>query len=396
MLLFEEDSELFLHHGGDRPFNVAQMCWFASGHYEVPDAALRLFERKVYPFTSVASCEMGDFAPDLPAASDEIRTYMRRDYAVGTSGKDWLNSIQAAPYFVTYKHKSDVLSYRDVGTVFTKFVLDDDAPGIASGKDHDAACEDDNLKSHATNLCVQSESTVLLLSHPHLSLGTPILTGTEAASIRRMSEMIIFPARFRTVDELIVGGIPRQEWSGECPVGDWIGCRRGRLLCAFLPLVYSAGLDAPSISLERIGRYEVIRSTLYDGPKRVFSRAELQGVCGGFIAEHASVDDSLSLASFLAELSSATVADYCYCTRRARYIRPALSTAAAVDIEVSWSPTAREARYIAVNGRVRENVRMAIDGVNEQSIPFFDGASSSVENAVLPFKPFAAAWGRKS
>lgn len=396
MLLFERDPDLFLHHAGDRPFNIAQVCWFASGEYDVPEPALRLFQRKDYPFTSIASCEMGDFGPDFPAASDTIYTYMRSDYTVGTSGKDWLDSAQGAPYFVTYKQKADVCSYRDVGTVFSKFVLDDEVPGMASVETRIRGAEQDNLANHASSLSVQSASTVMMLTHPHLSLGIPSLTSHEPPSPRRLSEIIVFPSRFAGADEIAVGGAARRDWGGSCPVGSWIGCRRGRLLIAFLPLVYTADFDAPTISLQKIGSYEVIRSTFYDGPARTFSRDELQGVCGGFIAEHASVDDYVSLADFMSALTPAFTSDYFYRTRRARYVRPALANAEQIDIEVSWSPSVRDARYVAVNGQVRENVRTAIDGVSDEDLPFLNGGFSSSENSQVPYEPFGAAWARKS
>ncbi|MDG0813522.1 hypothetical protein [Cohnella rhizosphaerae] len=139
MLLFDKPDDLVLHHMGDVPFNVAQFCWFAGGEYHIPDTALRLFEAKPYPFRAVASCELGaGEGTDFLARSSRIETALFPDYALGTSSAPFGSMEQNNSYFVTYKRKEIVDAYRDIGTIFTKLVVNDEVPGtIVRAKDGD-------------------------------------------------------------------------------------------------------------------------------------------------------------------------------------------------------------------------------------------------------------------
>jgi hypothetical protein len=368
MLLFENDPALVVHHAADYPFNIAQMSWFASGSYHVPDRSLRMFESKPYPFSASATYEMGNVSPDYPARSDMITTYLHQDYTLGTAGTGWLTGEQCAPYFVTFKQQRDVRSYRDVGTVFTKLVLNDDMPGTVAPTACAKSGEEDNLKSYSGCKTVQWESTALVRS-----LAAPQdAVSAGGAMIARLSELVIFPCHHAQAAEIMVGGESRRAWDGTVAPGEWIACRRGRLLIAILPLAYSRDFGQAPVTLDKCNNYQVIRATFYSGCPRTFTRDELRHVFGGFVAEHASVDDYKSLAEFAESLRTSTViTDYLYTTRRTRYTRSATTQMPALDIETSWSPAASTMRFAAINGRVIDHRRLSIDGVAGAEIPFF-------------------------
>jgi len=393
MRLFEADPALVVHHQGDYPFNIAQMCWFAAGSYHVPEVAGHLFGHKTYPFTAVATCEVGNADPDFPAHQCAITSYLQPAFTLGTAENGWLGSGQCAPYFVTYKQRDPVGSYRDVGTVYTKLVVNDEVPGYVA----DTACasngEEDNLQSHSGVITVQSESTALVLTHPHLSLASaPDSLQGDPVPLTRLSELIVFPSHYANADELMVGGCMREGWNGTAATGEWIACRRGRMLIAFLPVAYSRDFGQAAVTLERINNYEVIRSTFYEGVERRFTRDELRFVCGGFVAEHASVDEYPSLAAFVEDLLAACVSDFVYTTRRSRYSRPSSRKRPALDIETSWSPAASTVRYLTVNGRVIERPRVLIDGIDEHDLPFLNTNVDPTETLSSPYAPFPISW----
>jgi hypothetical protein len=417
MLFFAPPADLVVHHLGDYPFNIAQMCWFAAGHYHPPRPALRLFRRKRYPFRAVATAEQGDAGPDFPARRVRIETFLREDFAVGTASTPFCGGEQTMSYFCLYRRRAPAADWRDLGTVFTKLVVNDDLPGLEqtareaapagaeanralqpqAPKAYANAGEVDCVTSRANTLALQDGPTALLLTHPHLALGGPagdgIIAGTQGTPLRRLSELVVFPAHHGGADELLVGGESRDGWAGEVPHGAWVVCRRGRLLIGVRPLACSRTLGPVRLSLETAGRYEFLRARFYEGVERRFSREELRHVFGGFVAEHASVDDFPSLAEFAAALAAGRFTDYFWTTRRVRYRRGALGPATPLEVEVSWSPGSHLPRIAAVNGRTVDlSVRAAYSGVRERDLPFLGEPFRSVPG-FFPWADFQVEWG---
>ena len=377
LLLFEPDHDLVLHHQGDVAFNVAQLCWYASGAYHVPDAARELFARKQYPFRAAATFEEGDAGPDFPAHSGRIETFLRADFTLGTSDTLLLSGEQTMGYFVTYKQRETVESFRDVGTVFTKMVVNDDAPGFAPPTPFANCGEQDNLDNRSNWRALQSDATALVLTHPHLSLGgqsdADEYQQKPALPLSRLSELVIFPSHFHRADEIIVGGAARATWSGAAAHGEWIVCRRGCLLVGVRPLAYSRLFGHARITLETANDYQFIRTTFYGGEPRVFSRNELRGFYGGFVAQHASTDDFDSLQEFADELAAGRFSDFFWTTRRVRYLRAATAHLPALDMETSWSPGSATPRFATVNGQIASGAPVEIDGVEAYDLPFLNG-----------------------
>jgi hypothetical protein len=398
MEVFNPQSLLSWHHQGDIPFSISGTCWTAVTHYHIPELALRLFAEKQYPFRAVATAEMGDAGGDFPARTVRIESHLEKDFTVGTATTPFLSGEQSSSYFVTYKRRPVVQSALDYGTVHTKLAVNDAVPGAftaastrADGTPYSEFIEQDNLDSKSNHITVQSGSTVLFLSHPHLALGgDPDFPERPVKPIRRLSEMVLFQTQFGGAEEILVGGAPRADWSGEVPHGQWIASRRGRLLIAFRPLTHTVGFGTPRITLEKINRYEVIRTDLYHGEERIFKRPQLRYLMGGFLAEHASVDDYGSLREFVAELEKARFTDFLFTTRRVRYRRPKGTRLEALELETSWSTGSHETRYALINGRPVTWPMVEIDGVKRESLPFLDETWQSIPDH-FPWKDFNVA-----
>jgi hypothetical protein len=388
--VFNPDHQFVLHHKGDLPHNIVNRCWTASGNYHVPPAAMRMFKSKTYPFRAVAMAESGDGSLDVPAGPVRIETYLQKDYTVGTSSTHFLGGEQSMTYFSTFKRKDEVESFRDIGTIFHKFTINDEVPGTlqfatdGAGKPYANSSEQDNLTSRCHMLTLQSDSTVMLHTQPAPSLGgidlsqlAIVLPGqTEAAKpkrIRRLNEMLVFPAHFSGADEVRIGNRAVSSWSGEANAGEWIGARIGKLLIAVRPMAYTDALGAPVVTLEKINNYEVIRTTFYNGPERTFTRGELKLVFGGCVIEHASTDEYASLAAFMDALSKSLFTDFHLTTRRMRYRRPASALRPAVEMELSTSATSRLQRFATINGMcISQDVRVHIDGLQDKDIPIIN------------------------
>jgi hypothetical protein len=381
MEFFNPKTPLALHHQGDLPFNISGTCWMGVTHYHIPEAALRLFEKKQYPFRAVATAEIGDAGLDWPARPVRIESYLEKDFTVGTASTPWLSGEQAASYFVTYKRKQEVKAATDYGTIHTKLVINDAVPGAfkeastrADGTPYSEFIEQDNLDAKSNHITLQSGPTVLFLSHPHLALGgNPDFPEKPVKPLSRLSELVIFQSQFGGAEEILVGGEARSEWSGEVAHGQWIAMRRGRLFVAYRMLTHTAGFGQPKITLEKINRYEVIRTDLYRAEERTFTRPELKYLLGGFLAEHASIDEYGSVREFVADLEKSQFTDFVFTTRRVRYRRPKGLKREALELETSWSTGSHETRFSSINGQLVSWPIVEIDGIDPKSLPFLDG-----------------------
>ena len=386
----ETRDQTVVHHHGDIAFNIASGCWFASGHYHLPEQADALFKQRNYPYRVVATTEMGNVNAEFVARSGLIQTHLERDFALGTTTTGLCGGEQTADYFVTYKRRQSIERTFDVGTVFYKMLLDDEQPGQwqqAMDSDTDQRYqhggEKDYVTSYANTFAVQDSACALLLSSPHLALaGIKEQEQSEcimpAKSICRLSEAVVFGCHNGyEVDELVINGKSQDRWAGEVPRGAWIVCRRGQLLIGIRPLVYTRTLGEPRIILDSNDRYNFIRILFYEGYARTFSVDELRYVIGGFVAEHACADDFESIDAFAGILDTAVFVDYQFTTRRVHYRRPAYQHLASADIEVSRSPNAVTTRYCLVQGQLIDDFTpIQIDGVDAASLPLLNQAST--------------------
>jgi len=411
--IFNSEHGFVLHQKGDLPHNIMNRCWTASGNYHVPPAALRMFASKSYPFRAVATAEAGDGGPDVPAGPVRIETYLQKDYTVGTSSTHFLSGEQSMTYFATFKRKSEVNSFRDIGTIFHKFTANDEAPGLVqfatdnAGNAYTNFGEQDNLDSRCHMLTLQSDSTVMLHTQPALGfagldvsqLAIVLPAQAEAAKprpIRRLNEMLVFPAHFSGADEVRIGNRPASSWAGEAACGEWIGARIGKLLVAVRPMAYTESLGKPVVRLEKINNYEVIRTTFYEGPERTFTRGELKLVFGGYVIEHAGTDEYHSLSAFMGEISKSLFTDFHLTTRRMRYRRPKMPGRPALEMELSTSASSRLLRYAVINGRcVSQDVRVHIDGLVDKDIPIITDPWTSTPSYFPWEEMYVPWWGLK-
>lgn len=397
MELFTRPPGHFDTSENNYPYAISKVCFFAATPYHIPGDALRLFRRKRYPFRAVGTAEVGSGGEYYPARATRLETMLYPDFSLGTADSPMLNGSQSTPYFVTYRRTKRVRSIEDIGTVFDATMVNDEEIGrIRQFKPYRSKGESSLLHDHGFKVTLQHGPTAMVLSHPDLALA-----GTDAARnwqevkptpIRSLSEMVIFPSHFHGADEIFVGGKRRKSWSGAVKHGEWVACRRGRLLIAIRPMAYSLKTGRVKLSLETINHYEVIRFNFHEGRKRTFTTDELRHMFGGFVAEHASVDEFPSLAAFANHVAQAKFTDYFWWTRRVRYRRPGGPKRAALDMEMAQHPGSPSCRYAMINGRVPEWPVAKIDTIDEKKLPFLSESYKPVP-AFFPWKDFGVAWG---
>jgi len=378
MLLFDPECDLVLHYRGSPTFNIAQTAYLATGHYHIPDAAWRLLENKPYPFRARATFETGHRTETFLASASSIETYLESDFGLGCASSPYVQGMTNSGslcYQVTYGRTPKVETHRDIGTVFHKMLCGDE-PGL-QGEDPPYRGEASYLPTWGRSLTIPAGRTALVLTRPHTELAD--------REISQLNDAVIFSAHWGGADEVMIGGEARPDWSGSAQHGEWIVCRRGRLLIGLRPLAYSRDFGKPAITLRRNENYEWLNMGLYEGVARKLSKEELSLCFGGFVAEHASVDDYPSLEAFAEFLAQAEFGDYFWFTRRVRYLRKGL------DMEVSWDPCASQPRYATINGRLLETPMIEIDGVSSEEIPFINQPAESMP-LFFPWEDFKLAW----
>jgi hypothetical protein len=346
LLLFDLETKgngLILHHRQDVPFNIAQMCWIAAGNYHLSETCRAFFQNKSYPFEVRASSEQGNMDVDFPARECYTVTRLESDWTLGTSSTPFCSGEQTQSYFTTYRRNVPVESFRDMGTIYAKIAVNDEAPGLTPYSD---AAEVDMVSSRAHSFAMQHEGAALVLTQPHRSLA-------ERNDLTRLSELLVFPSHFGGVDDVLVNGQRHIHWEGEVKGGSWLVMRRGRLLLGVRSLSYTPEGKA-KLTLEKEGNYEWLRATFYEGQTRQFERQELDDLRGGFIIEHASIHDYSSLESFALSLQIGSVSDFHWGTRRVTYQR---AVGDGATLEVSLSAAAVTPRFATVNGALTPILR---------------------------------------
>jgi len=384
MELFDTLSPLVLHHMGNRPFNIAQMSWIAAGNYHCPELARSLFENKEYPFRVEASTESGNGQGSYPAAVAQARSYLEEAFAIGTSTLPFLDGNQPHPYHCVYAQEHQAGAPIRVGTIYSEWARNGELPGriAAEAEGCENRGEVDLVPDVGSSWTLSHGRTAILLSCPSSQLAAPDPEG-QRPRISRLDELIVFASHFERAQEIRVNGVLRRQWAGPVEPGAWIACRRGRLLVAFRPLVYSRERGTPEITLEENGPYQLIRTRFFDGETRPLSDDELLRYHGGFIAEHACVDDFPSLEAFCATLEQAIIRDFFFTTRRLGYQRSAGD--GSPYFELSWSPRAVMARHSLVNGMPPETPALEITGLDCAGLPLL-GKPPVVDAGYFPWE----------
>ena len=384
LALFDPPPGLMYHHCGNMPFNIAQMCWFAAGHYHLDPDLAALFLDKPCPFQIEATAEYGD-SGEMPSRRTVCTTYMTPDYSLGTSSTGYGDNGQPSAFFVTFPRAQGSAGFQACaggdtgleacatgegqqpvgGTVHLRYTINDEVPGMI-GADGEWRGESDLVRNRAHYVTVQHGPTALVSCHPAGNLAE--------MEISRMSLMAIFAEHLGEVEEVRVGERAYSAWEGEFGPRQWFGVRAGRCLLALRPLAYSAAGPEAKVRLESYPKYKAITIDNFRGETRQFTAADLLHTYNGFASEVASVDEFPSLGDFLAALQGASFEDYAlFHTRRLRYLRAELPGRETVELATSYTLHDCSTRFRTVNGREYDGAAWRATGLPEESVNVMPG-----------------------
>jgi hypothetical protein len=340
------------------PFMQASVAWLASGTYH-PDAGIhRLLFAKKFPFRVAATAEEGSYPMPVKVRSPEptspftdsselfeyaaaeivSRTYMTKDFALGTSSGQ-AHRYQSDAFFVNFRRAQAPAQLADVSTIFCRYSTDDHWPGRPStnpripGDEPNTDLFAEEGRCHA----VQKDTTALVLYQSK---------GELLDSFKSLRLTLVVPVMYRPLRGIWCGGqrVESLPFTAQDPQTIWL--EDDFLLASFRPLPASDVGRPYAVLIQEINGYLTISFLNYQGEPKRFSRKELLMTRNGFVAELSSPLTE-SLAAFRQRLAAATVRDELAATdqRTVDYRRPG------VRLSLSHSLYYDGLKFAAIDGK---------------------------------------------
>jgi hypothetical protein len=237
---------------------------------------------------------------------------MTGDYAVGSVTSPCGDGNQTDVFHVSYRRAAVPASLQDVGTIFCRYICNDEAPGLEWHDPRNQTGERslDLLGESGRVYTVQKDGAVLAL---YQSKGQFI----QDYTVLRLA--LVLPLFGRGLKRLAIGdGTASTSTNPEIV---WI--EDEYLYAAFRPMIQTNHGRRHAVSITQDHGYATISFYNYEGKPRRFTRKELLGTLNGFVAEVGSKSEFGSYDRFRAHVLAGQVTDTVGAGQRiASYTRP--------------------------------------------------------------------------
>lgn len=362
--LFPPVEKQLVHHDGDVAFMQASNVWKASSTYHPGAEIERLLFEKRFPFSVMATAENGAFTyPILEKdAAGEFRksselleypcgevvttTYMTADYAAGSASTPFGDGSQTDAFYVNYRRAGRPASLDGIGTIFSRYCVNDNAPGLPCANSLDPKAEKtlDLLPDFGRAYTVQKGPTILAL---YQAKGQYV---SEYTSLRLT---LVLPVFYRNLKRIGIGESERS--ASDTPDIVWI--EDEFLYAAFRPLISTnhGRRNAVSVSHER--GYTAVSFHNYEGPARPFKRQALLHTLNGFVAEIGSKSEYGSFDKFRGRVMEGRAEDMVAAGQRfASYERAGLKLSLAHSLDYGVI------KYALVDGELQPRPKWLASG----------------------------------
>lgn len=359
-----------LHGGGTPEFVQSHVGWHTTPTYHIPDDATELALNKRYPFTARASAEHGAFprnwsrperhatTPTLEyqAGESHLHTYMTEDFAVGVADRPFLDSYQHSAYHLTYRRRRPAGSIADLGTVFTRYIVNDRPPR-----------PDQHMPDEGRPLCVAHEGAAMVLytAKPAWTHTPPVEdAATEPVTSLKLS--IVIPCFFDKPDELWLGDRQVESFDDQSVEPISIFIKDGPVHMAFHPLISTDLTRAVAVRMATVNGFAMIDLINYRALPRTFNVSELMTCHNGFVAE-ISDQDAEGFAEFRQRHASPCITDQYEPNtgmRECRYERDGMALAMKV------SHVSEGIKFRMVNGRLAPEPKFEASGLDAAAMPW--------------------------
>ena len=323
-----------VRHNRTEQFYWSHVAWQSTPTYHVPDEAVELALHKPAAMTIHASAEQAAFPrnfwrperhprtplAELAAGPMHTFTHLREDFALGVADRMFLDGLQATPLHVVYRRRRPARTLPDIGTLFSRFIIDDRTPR-----------PDDHIPDEGRANAVAHHGSALVAYRPKPAWGCSALSpDCHVQPVRSLKLSLVVPCFWDRPLELWLGTKPASAWRGDndepCPVY----LHDGALFAAIFPLALTRFSAGPAVRLEEHNGFGMVSFIHYDGPPRTFLDEELFTCHSGFAIELGSSADWPDFAAFRAAHAAPQIDDHWAAgdaMRLIRYERPGLSLA---------------------------------------------------------------------
>jgi len=354
------DPRQVIHH--DPPFMQVSASYLASADYHCPARLVQFALDRPYPFEIKATTEVRSFPEifphpgpdrDYPGGPGVIHTTMTPDYALGTTAREFATGVSTNCFHLVYRKRRPVESQADVGVVYSRYLSNEKVPYHSNrypGRDGEVQLLDEGRK-----IAFHSGQTALVLY-------TPKLFCAQGATSLKLAAL--FPAHYRTVDALWVGGEEvaientDDKILAESQAPADVIVRDGPLFIGLRPLSLTDHGRRAAVRVEMLGRFLMVSFYNYEGSPRDFTPEGLDGTSNGFVAEIRTVDEISDMAELREVLLAATVEDVTRGSERGvRYQRDELS------LDCVYCPKTEEIRQAILNGTPLDQPKLSATGL---------------------------------
>ena len=360
------DPREVIHH--DPPFMQVIGYDLMSADYHCPARLVDFALNRPFPFEVKATTEVSSF-PEIfphpgpsrryPGGVGVIHTTMMPDYALGTTTREFATGTSTNSFYVVYRKRRPVATQADVGVVFSKYLSNDKVPQHSNSypsRDNEVQLLDEGRK-----IAFHAGPTALVLYTPKLFC---------AKGAKSLKLAVLFPAHYRTVEALWLGGkevaIENTEDRvlAETPAPSDVIIKDGPVFIGLRPVALTDHGRQAAVRVEMLNRFLMISFYNYEGPSRDFTPEQLDRTSNGFVAEIGTLDEIGNMEEFRQRLLSATLEDVTSGhDRSVQYQRNGLS------FECVYRPQTEEIRRALLNGSPFEQPRFSATGLPLDFLP---------------------------
>jgi hypothetical protein len=375
---WQPDGVEILHYHGQPWQNIAQYCDDIDAEFCVPEELAPLMRERRYP--AILSGRTEAMAGiDNAGSAAHTYTFMDRSFSLGTVDVPFFGGVQSASLLGTFAWKSQPRSFRDAGTIFVKYLHDDQALGQTQSSDDGSCRAEKFVANHGWLYCLQKERTALLLATPNLS-EAPFDTGV-------FKLLLAVSCHFGRVERSVIGGgVVSPGAQGVSDQVTPVSFEAGQVFVHVQPLLPTSCTRDFAVGWSTQNHYQVLELVNYRGPRRTFSRQQAAIMLSGLVL---TIDDKTrhdSLEKFHRRYSAVRVQDYLFAGHRF-----VLVDRDDVQFEVNLTVNPFGVQTQAIDGRNVPRPVLESNQIQTAALPFMSGPVDR-NSRYFPWESLAVSW----
>lgn len=369
---FGKPGELLHHSVGFMQINTGCLIHTT---YHCPAYLVEQMKNRSYPYRVQGTYEYSaaTFKPqpnpnesddlfEMPAGSGSISTYMEPDFAMGVMSREFRTGVFDDAFHLLYRRSRRVTEQKDIATVCSRLILNDKKWGESNDYSKINWPQwKDALLDEGRKIGIHHDQTAMMLYKPKIGLH-------EAVSSIKLS--LLFSARYGPVEQIWLGEHRLDQLEGASVEACPVFVKDGPVYMAFFPLVFSDLGREQAVKVEKTSDYLIVSFYNYEGPERHFAQRGFQLTSNGFVAEVRSEAEAGSFEEFRRMFDQVVITDEWAHGRKISHMRRTVYEHSQTKLECVWNPISEGIKYIEINGKLLEQPKLSVSGLDTAKLPF--------------------------